>query len=250
MAEALIKNDVAVKTVGVIKEYQMGGTILRALKGIDVEIKRGEYISIMGPSGSGKSTLFNMIGALDRPSGGTVYIDDVNLLELSPSEIAWLRCWKIGYIFQTFNLIPVMTALENVTLPMIFAGLSASERKEKGMALLAKVGLDQRADHKPNELSGGQQQRVAIARSLANGPSIILADEPTGNLDLRTGRDIINILRGMNKDENVTIISATHDLKMLDASDRVIYIRDGLVEQIKNRADLQLEIGTIEGEQE
>ncbi len=250
MAEALIKNDVAVKTVGVIKEYQMGGTILRALKGIDVEIKRGEYISIMGPSGSGKSTLFNMIGALDRPSGGAVYIDDVNLLELSPSEIAWLRCWKIGYIFQTFNLIPVMTALENVTLPMIFAGLSASERKEKGMALLAKVGLDQRADHKPNELSGGQQQRVAIARSLANGPSIILADEPTGNLDLRTGRDIINILRGMNKDENVTIISATHDLKMLDASDRVIYIRDGLVEQIKNRADLQLEIGTIEGEQE
>lgn len=250
MAEAVVKNDVAVKTVGVIKEFQMGGSILRALKGIDVEIKRGEYISIMGPSGSGKSTLFNMIGALDRPSSGSVYIDDVNLLELSPAEIAWLRCWKIGYIFQTFNLIPVMTALENVTLPMIFAGLSASQRKEKGMVLLEKVGLDKRADHKPNELSGGQQQRVAIARSLANGPSIILADEPTGNLDLRTGRDIINILRGMNKDENVTIISATHDLKMLDASDRVIYIRDGLVEQIKARAELQLEIGTIEGEQE
>lgn len=250
MAEAVVKNDVAVKTVGVIKEYQMGGSILRALKGIDVEIKRGEYISIMGPSGSGKSTLFNMIGALDRPSSGSVFIDDVNLLELSPAEIAWLRCWKIGYIFQTFNLIPVMTALENVTLPMIFAGLNANQRKEKGMVLLEKVGLDKRADHKPNELSGGQQQRVAIARSLANGPSIILADEPTGNLDLRTGRDIINILRGMNKDENVTIISATHDLKMLDASDRVIYIRDGLVEQIKARAELKLEIGTIEGEQD
>ncbi|HGE73025.1 TPA: ABC transporter ATP-binding protein [Candidatus Poribacteria bacterium] len=252
MAEASINktnNDIAVRTVGVIKEYQMGGTILRALKGIDIEIKRGEYISIMGPSGSGKSTLFNMIGALDRPSAGTVYIDDVNLLELSPSEIAWLRCWKIGYIFQTFNLIPVMTALENVTLPMIFAGLGASERRKKGMELLAKVGLEQRADHKPSELSGGQQQRVAIARSLANGPSIILADEPTGNLDLRTGRDIINILREMNKEENVTVISATHDLKMLDVSDRVIYIRDGLVEQIKARSELKLEIGTIEGEQ-
>jgi len=250
MSEAVVKSDVAVKTVGIIKEYQMGGTILRALKGIDVEIKRGEYISIMGPSGSGKSTLFNMIGALDRPSGGTVYIDDVNILELSPAEIAWLRCWKIGYIFQTFNLIPVMTALENVTLPMIFAGLSTNERKVKGMELLTKVGLDQRADHKPSELSGGQQQRVAIARSLANGPAIVLADEPTGNLDLRTGRDIINILREMNKNEDVTIISATHDLKMLDVSDRVIYIRDGLVEQIKARADLKLEIGTIEGETE
>src|SRR5512136_105853 len=139
MAEAVtnkINNDVAVKTVGVVKEYQMGSTILRALKGVDVEIKRGEYISIMGPSGSGKSTLFNMIGALDRPSSGTVYIDDVNLLELSPSEIAWLRCWKIGYIFQTFNLIPVMTALENVTLPMIFAGVSSDEARDKGADLL------------------------------------------------------------------------------------------------------------------
>jgi putative ABC transport system ATP-binding protein len=133
MSEAVVKSDVAVKTVGVTKEYQMGGTILRALKGVDVEIKRGEYISIMGPSGSGKSTLFNMIGALDRPTAGTVYIDDVSLRELSPAEIAWLRCWKIGYIFQSFNLIPVMTALENVTLPMIFAGLSSSERKKKGM---------------------------------------------------------------------------------------------------------------------
>ncbi len=243
-------NDIAVKTVSVIKEYQMGGTILQALKGIDVEIKRGEYISIMGPSGSGKSTLFNMIGALDRPTSGTVYIDDVNLLELSPGEIAWLRCWKIGYIFQTFNLIPVMTALENVTLPMIFAGIPSHERREKGMELLRKVGLDHRADHKPSELSGGQQQRVAIARSLANNPSIILADEPTGNLDLKTGRDIINILKEMNEEEHVTIISATHDLKMLDVSDRVIYIRDGMVEQIKARAELQLEIGTIEGEQE
>ena len=242
--------ETTVRTEAVVKEYRMGGTVLQALKGIDVEIGRGEYISIMGPSGSGKTTLFNMIGALDRPSNGTVYIDDVNLSELSPSEIAWLRCWKIGYIFQTFNLIPVMTALENVTLPMIFAGIPVKQRAENGMKLLEKVGLGDRADHKPNELSGGQQQRVAIARSLANGPSIILADEPTGNLDLRTGRDIINLLKEMNEEENVTIISATHDLKMLDVSDRVIYIRDGLVEQIKNRADLEIEVGTVEGEEE
>jgi putative ABC transport system ATP-binding protein len=201
--------EITVKTEAVVKEYRMGGTVLQALKGVDVEIGRGEYISIMGPSGSGKTTLFNMIGALDRPTNGTVYIDEVNLSELSPAEIAWLRCWKIGYIFQTFNLIPVMTALENVTLPMIFAGIPANKRKENGMVLLEKVGLGDRADHKPNELSGGQQQRVAIARSLANSPSIILADEPTGNLDLRTGRDIINLLKEMNEVENVTIISAT-----------------------------------------
>ena len=241
--------EITVRTEAVVKEYRMGGTVLQALKGVDVEIGRGEYISIMGPSGSGKTTLFNMIGALDRPTNGTVYIDDVNLSELSPAEIAWLRCWKIGYIFQTFNLIPVMTALENVTLPMIFAGIPVSKRKENGMELLEKVALGDRADHKPNELSGGQQQRVAIARSLANSPSIILADEPTGNLDLRTGRDIINLLKEMNELENVTIISATHDLKMLDVSDRVIYIRDGMVEQIKDRDELEIEIGKVEGEE-
>ena len=245
MAEA-----VTIKTDEVVKEYHMGGTVLQALKGISLEIEKGEYISIMGPSGSGKSTLFNMIGALDRPTNGLVYIDDVNLLELSPAEIAWIRCWKIGYIFQTFNLIPVMTALENVTLPMIFAGVSARDRGTKGMELLEKVGLGDRADHKPSELSGGQQQRVAIARSMANGPSIILADEPTGNLDLKTGRDIINLLKEMNEKEQVTIISATHDLKMLDVSDRVVYIRDGMVEQIKNREDLEIEIGTVEGKEE
>ena len=236
-----------VKTEGVVKEYRMGGTVLQALRGVDLEIGRGEYISIMGPSGSGKSTLFNMIGALDRPTDGTVYIDGVNLLELTPGQIASIRCWKIGYIFQTFNLIPVMTALENVMLPMIFAGDPASRRKEKGMELLKKVALDDRADHKPNELSGGQQQRVAIARSLANGPTIILADEPTGNLDLRTGRDIINLLKEMNEEEQVTIISATHDLKMLDVSDRVVYIRDGMIEKIKAREELEIEVGTVEG---
>ncbi|MFC1717103.1 ABC transporter ATP-binding protein [Candidatus Poribacteria bacterium] len=241
---------ITVRTDDVVKEYRMGGTVLQALKGVDLEIQKGEYISIMGPSGSGKSTLFNMIGALDRPTNGIVYIDDVSLSELSPAEIAWIRCWKIGYIFQSFNLIPVMTALENVTLPMIFAGVPVDERRKKGTELLEKVGLGDRVDHKPTELSGGQMQRVAIARSMANGPSIILADEPTGNLDLKTGKDIINLLKEMNEREQVTIISATHDLKMLDVSDRVVYIRDGMIEQIKNREDLDIEIGTVEGEEE
>ncbi len=242
--------DITIKAEGVVKEYRMGGTVLQALKGVDLEIARGEYISIMGPSGSGKSTLFNMVGALDNPTTGTVYIDGVNLFELSPSEIAWIRCWKIGYIFQSFNLLPVMSALENVMLPMIFAGVPVNKRKEQGMQLLEKVGLGDRADHRPTELSGGQQQRVAIARALANGPAIVLADEPTGNLDLRTGRDIINLLKELNEEEQVTVISATHDLKMLDVSDRVIYIRDGMIEQIKRRDELEIEIGTVEGKEE
>jgi len=237
--------DLTVKTEGVIKEYRMGNNVLQALKGVDVEIERGEYISVMGPSGSGKSTLFNMIGALDRATAGKVYIDGQDMAQLDQQQVAWLRCNKIGYIFQTFNLLPVMTALENVTLPMIFAGLSMKDRNEKGSKLLERVGLGERLHHKPDELSGGQRQRVAIARALANGPSIILADEPTGNLDMATGRDIINLLKEMNEEDNVTVISATHDLKMIDVSDRIIYIRDGLVEQIKSRDEMDIRVGTL-----
>ena len=250
MAEATVVTDreCAVKTIDVKKEYVMGKQSLMALKGVSIEIKTGEYISIMGPSGSGKSTLFNMIGGLDKPSGGKVYIDDVDISGLDAYELAWLRCRKIGYIFQTFNLIPVMTALENCTLPMIFAGMSTQDAMDKGAELLSLVGLGDRLRHKPLELSGGQQQRVAIARSFANDPTIILADEPTGNLDLRTGKEIIELLRCLNKDKNVTIISATHDLKMLDVSDRIIWIRDGQVDKIENRAELDIEIGSLEGE--
>ena len=237
--------DLTIKTEGVIKEYRMGNNVLQALKGIDIEIERGEYISLMGPSGSGKTTLFNMIGALDRATSGNVYIDRQDMAQLDQKQVAWLRCNKIGYIFQSFNLLPVMTALENVTLPMIFAGLSARDRNEKGAKLLERVGLGDRLHHKPDELSGGQRQRVAIARALANGPSIILADEPTGNLDMTTGHDIINLLKEMNQESNVTIISATHDLKMIDVSDRIIYMRDGLVEQIKSRDEIDMRVGTI-----
>tara|TARA_B100000700_G_scaffold267512_1_gene307396 strand:- start:659 stop:1387 length:729 start_codon:yes stop_codon:yes gene_type:complete len=239
-----------VRTQRVKKVYEMGDLKLEALKGVDLEVEQGEYLSIMGPSGSGKSTLFNMIGGLDKPSDGKVYIDDVDVAQLDAYELAWLRCRKIGYIFQSFNLIPVMTALENVTLPMVFAGLTSDEARDKGVDLLTKVGLGERISHKPYELSGGQQQRVAVARAFANDPAIILADEPTGNLDLNTGTEIIELLRHMNKESGVTVISATHDHKMLSVSDRVVWVRDGIVDRIINREDLKIEVGTIDGHAE
>ena len=237
-----------VRTQDVKKEYVMGDLIVHALKGVDIEIEQGEYLSIMGPSGSGKTTLFNMVGGLDKPSSGKVYIDDVDVAQLDAYELAWLRCRKIGYIFQSFNLIPVMTALENVTLPMVFAGLTSDEARDKGVHLLQKVGLGERVQHKPYELSGGQQQRVAVARAFANDPAIILADEPTGNLDLVTGTEIIDLLREMNQESGVTVISATHDHKMLSVSDRVVWVRDGRVDRVINREDLKIEVGTIDGE--
>jgi len=241
--------DNVVRTKEVRKVYTMGKVQVEALRGINVEIRTGEYISIMGPSGSGKSTLFNMIGGLDKPTDGKVYIEEVDVAQLDAYELAWLRCRKIGYIFQSFNIIPVMTALENVTLPMTFAGLTTDEARDKGMGLLKKVGLDDRAKHKPFELSGGQQQRVAIARAMANDPSIILADEPTGNLDLATGREIIELLRQLNDEQGVTIISATHDMKMLSVSDRVVWIRDGVIDRIERREDLDISVGSIEGDE-
>jgi len=239
-----------VRTRDVKKIYQLGKVPVHALRGVDLEVVAGEYISIMGPSGSGKSTLFNMIGGLDKPTSGRVFIDEVDIAQLDAYELAWLRCRKIGYIFQTFNIIPVMTALENVTLPMVFAGMSSDEARDKGVMLLEKVGLGERVMHKPYELSGGQQQRVAIARALANDPALMLADEPTGNLDLKTGREIIELLKSMNRQSNVTVISATHDHKMLSASDRVIWLSDGQIEKIQHRRDLDIREGTIDGKAE
>lgn len=232
-----------VRTKDVVKIFILGEEKLRALDGVSVDIKRGEFVSIMGPSGSGKSTLFNAIGGLDKPDSGSVFINDVDMAQLDASELAYLRCHTIGYIFQTFNLITVMTALENVTLPTIFAGTPSDDGIERGIELLNIVGLGHRLHHKPSELSGGQQQRVAIARSLANNPSIILADEPTGNLDSKTGEEIIALLRKLNKTQGVTVITATHDYKMVENSDRVIWIRDGRVEKIEDRADIKINIG-------
>jgi len=235
-----------VRTTDVTKSFQLGKHELQVLKGISLTIATGRYISIMGPSGSGKSTLFNMIGGLDKPTSGKVFIDEVDIAQLDAYELAWLRCRKIGYIFQTFNLIPVMTALENVTLPMTFGGTGTDEANQRGRELLTQVGLGDRYDHKPSELSGGQQQRVAVARALANNPAIILADEPTGNLDLTTGEEIISLLKQMSDERGVTIISATHDFKMLNVSDEVIWIRDGLIDKIEQRDELNISIGTID----
>jgi putative ABC transport system ATP-binding protein len=235
-----------VRVTNVTKTFKLGKIDVQALKGVDLAISKGDYISIMGPSGSGKSTLFNMIGGLDKPSSGKVFIDEVDIAQLDAYELAWLRCRKIGYIFQTFNIIQVMTALENVTLPMVFAGLNNDAAVEKGMQLLDLVGLGDRFSHKPFELSGGQQQRVAVARALANDPAIILADEPTGNLDLTTGEEIIALLKRLSQERGVTVISATHDFKMLNVSDRVIWIRDGRVDKIENREELSISIGQID----
>jgi len=234
-----------VRTIDLVKEYRMGEEVLHVLKGVNLTIFKGEYISIMGPSGSGKSTLFNAIGGLDKPTSGKVFIDEVDIAQLDALELAWLRCRKIGYIFQTFNLIPVMTALENVMLPMIFGGMSNADAQEKAAEILKRVELGHRLFNKPSELSGGQQQRVAIARAFANDPAIILADEPTGNLDLNTGKAIIELLRQMNKERGVTVISATHDFKMLDVSDRIVWIRDGELDRIEKRADVKIETGEI-----
>jgi len=234
-----------VRVTGVTKVFKLGKIDVQALKGVDLAIAKGDYISIMGPSGSGKSTLFNMIGGLDKPTTGKVFIDEVDIAQLDAYELAWLRCRKIGYIFQTFNIIQVMTALENVTLPMIFAGINNDTAVEKGMQLLDLVGLGDRFSHKPFELSGGQQQRVAVARALANDPAIILADEPTGNLDLTTGEEIIALLKRLSQERGVTVISATHDFKMLNVSDRVIWIRDGRVDKIEDREELSISVGQI-----
>ncbi|MEK6797234.1 MAG: ABC transporter ATP-binding protein [Spirochaetota bacterium] len=223
-----------VRAIDVRKSFKSGDEWLHILNGINFSVKRGEYVSIMGPSGSGKSTLFNMIGGLDKPNEGNIFIDEVDIAALDPFELAWLRCHKVGYIFQTFNLIPVATALDNVMLPMLFSGMQESEAQDKAADILRKVGLGDRILHKPLELSGGQQQRVACARALANDPAIILADEPTANLDEKTGQNLIDLLKEICTTENVTVICATHDQKMLNASKRVFLVRSGQVRQIEH----------------
>ena len=236
----------AVEVRDVHKVYHLRGEEIHALKGINLQIPHGEYLSVMGPSGSGKTTLFNMIGGIDTPTKGNVLIDGVDVFRMKPNQIAWLRCKKVGYIFQTFNLIPVLTAKENVALPMIFLGVPREDREKKAVELLTLVGLGDRVDHRPGELSGGQQQRVAIARALANDPSLILADEPTGNLDLNTGFAIVQLLYRLKVERGTTIICATHDLKMIDISDRVVFLRDGEIENIERRRALTITAEDLE----
>jgi putative ABC transport system ATP-binding protein len=240
---------VIIRTRGLKKAYRMGEVVTEALRGIDIELYRGEFICVMGPSGSGKSTFFNMVGGLDSPTAGRVFIDEVDVAQLNAVELAFLRCRKIGYIFQTYNLVQYMTALENVTVPMAFAGVTGDEARDRGMEMLRLVGLDDRWFHKPIEMSGGQQQRTAIARSMANNPAVLLCDEPTGNLDLKTGAEIHGILKGLNKDRHVTIICATHDHRLIDMADRIMWIRDGMVERIANRSEVKVQTGAIGGEE-
>jgi putative ABC transport system ATP-binding protein len=224
----------------------MGGQAIHALQDMHLDVFRGEYLSVMGPSGSGKSTLFNMIGALDEPTSGTVTIGGVDLTRQSSAQLAYIRNHHIGYIFQAFNLIMSLTALRNVMLPLLLAGNDNQRAELRATEVLTEVGLADRLHHRPDELSGGQQQRVAIARGLAMNPTIMLADEPTANLDLHTGEEIINTLRGLCDHHGVTVITATHDHKMLDKSDRILWIKDGRRDRLEKRADLDIRVGRVE----
>jgi len=240
--------DIILKAQGLTKVYTMGVEKIYALKGISLEIIRGNYVSIMGPSGSGKSTFFNIVGGLDQPTEGEVFMDGQRFSDLNSSQKAWVRCHKVGYVFQSFNLIPSMTALENVSIARIFSGLKPSEARKDASEVLEQVGLGHRLHHIPDALSGGQQQCVAIARAMVNKPEIILADEPTGNLDLHTGEEIINLLSKLQKEKNITVITATHDMKMLAASDVVVSIRDGQIERTAKRDEIKIKIGAIDSQ--
>jgi putative ABC transport system ATP-binding protein len=213
----------------VTKTYDSGENAVQALRGVDVAINRGEFVAIIGPSGSGKSTLMHILGALDNPTSGKYWLDGEDVAELSSRQLAKIRNQKIGFVFQTFNLLPRATVLKNVELPLLYAGYGREERRERGMAALERVGLGPRAKHRPNELSGGQRQRVAIARALVNTPSLILADEPTGNLDQKTGSEIIDIFQQLATDHDETIVLVTHDPTIAARTGRRIKIVDGLI---------------------
>ena len=244
---AVDKNSVIVEVKEVDKVFKTGGEeLVYALHGVSLSIFKGEYLSIMGPSGSGKSTLFNMIGALDKPSKGEVLVGGVSLPKLSSLELSYFRCRHIGYVFQSYNLIPFLTALGNVMLPLTFLGKSDAEAEDRAIEVLTYVGLGERLNHRPDELSGGQQQRVAIARALANDPTILLADEPTANLDLKTGESIIETFKALSVDKGVTVITATHDHKMLAKSDRIVWIKGGQVDKIQEVAKMNISVGSIE----
>jgi putative ABC transport system ATP-binding protein len=220
----------AIETEDLVKEYRQGENTLRVLDKINIKIETGEFMAIMGPSGSGKSTLLNMLGALDRPTSGKVVIGGIDIAGLDDNQLANLRNKELGFIFQQFNLITRMNALDNVEVPLSISGVSRSKRRERAKDLLKQVGLESRLDHKPTQLSGGEQQRVAIARALANDPNIFLCDEVTGNLDSKTGQEIIVFLREINKERKKTFVLVTHDPNVAQSTDRLLMIRDGKVE--------------------
>lgn len=228
------ENAVIVKCVDLRKSYILGeGIRVDALRGISMEIRRGEMVSIMGPSGCGKTTLLNLIGSLDRPSSGKIFLEGKDISAASEKELTEIRRARVGFVFQFYNLLPVLTSLENVELPMLIAGVPKDERRDRAMDLLEKVNLTERKDHKPDELSGGERQRVAIARSLANSPTILLADEPTGDLDTETGKTVLNLLKELNKELSQTTILVTHDINIARQSNRIFHIRDGQLYSIE-----------------
>ncbi len=211
----------------------MGKQEVYALNGIDLQIERGEFVALVGPSGSGKSTLLNMLGGLDRPSGGEIWVDDLELGKASDKRLVHYRREQLGFIFQSFNLLPIRTAVENVEVPLMLAGVRRRERHERALELLDRVGLASRANHRPNELSGGEQQRVAVARSLANNPQLLLADEPTGNLDSKTGAEILRLLQGVVEQEGRTMVLVTHDSGVASHADRIVHLLDGAIQRIE-----------------
>jgi putative ABC transport system ATP-binding protein len=220
----------AVRAENLHKSFVLGSSAVGALRGVDFSVNRGEFVAVMGPSGCGKTTLLNLVGGIDVPSRGAVWVDGIEISRLSDDELTDLRRDRLGYVFQFYNLIPTLTARENVETPMQFRGKSRAERRERASALLARVGLGDRADHKPAELSGGEQQRVAIARALANDPAIVLLDEPTGDLDSATGKEILGLLTKLNREEKVTLMVATHDAAVAAICSRVVKLRDGKIE--------------------
>ncbi len=232
-AHADVQSNLVVQAKELTKIYRMGEMEVQALNGASLEIERGETVAIMGPSGSGKSTLMNILGCLDRPSDGDYYLDGENVAQMGDDQLATVRNLKVGFIFQSFNLLPRASALSNVELPLRYSAIRGSERRRKARQALKAVGLGDRMDHRPSELSGGQQQRVAIARALVNEPAIIMADEPTGNLDSKTGEEIMDLLMRLNQESGVTLIMVTHDPDVASRTGRIIRIRDGQVEGSK-----------------
>jgi len=234
---------------GLTKVYQMGDLEVSALRGVDLDIWAGEMVAIMGPSGSGKSTLMNMIGCLDVPTAGAYYLDGIDVSQLNDNQLADIRCRKIGFVFQNFNLLPRTTALANVELPLIYGGVSGRQRRQRAEEVLKLVGLGERLYHNPNELSGGQQQRVAIARALSNRPAMILADEPTGNLDTKTSIEIMELFQRLNREQGITIIFVTHNPETADYCSRVVHFRDGLIERDEQRTPVGSEPLAVMSEQ-
>ncbi|HXJ32326.1 MAG TPA: ABC transporter ATP-binding protein [Gemmatimonadales bacterium] len=220
--------DIVILTHKLSREYDMGSEVVRALRGVDLQIRRNEYVAVMGPSGSGKSTLMNLIGCLDTPTAGEYWLNGQKVSDLADDDLARIRNKEIGFVFQTFNLLPRATALHNVELPLIYAGMASRERRAKAAQALTRVGLADRMDHKPNELSGGQRQRVAIARALVNDPSILLADEPTGNLDSTTSQEIMQVFGDLHR-QGQTVVMVTHEADIAAHAARVVTLRDGLV---------------------